>query len=84
MKQINIDESSERILDRLVSSGNFKDETQVISASLRLLEDGLEMFREDVACGMEDVQAGRFSNRTVPEIIEAAREQYERDLSRRK
>jgi putative addiction module CopG family antidote len=81
MKSIEIDDASEERLNRLVDSGQFRSPSEVVSVSLRVLDERLAAFRDDVARGMEDYKAGKFSTRSIRAIIDAARSDLERQSS---
>ena len=58
-----------------VSSGDYGSSSEVVRDALRLLRhdkalerEKLEILRREIAIGLEDVAAGRFSHQTVDEI----------------
>ena len=62
-----------------VSTGDFASASEVVRAGLRTLRDEraiakekLEILRREIAIGMADIEAGRFSTRTVDEIFDEA------------
>ena len=63
-----------------VSSGEYSSSSEVVRDALRLLRhdralerEKMEILRREIAIGLDDVAAGRFSRKTIDEIAEEVR-----------
>ena len=86
MATMNVSLSSELVdfVNREVTSGEYATASEVVRDALRLLrrekaayEEKLLILRREIAIGLEDVEAGRISNRSVMDIL-AEQEQSEK------
>ena len=67
-----------------VSNGGYSSSSEVVRDALRLLrhdkaleQEKLDILRREIAVGLEDVAAGRFSRKTIDEIAaEIERESF--------
>ena len=64
-----------QLVQRLVESGRFADQSEVIRAAIRLLDEHeteratkLEALRREVAVGVDQMVAGRYSEATADEF----------------
>ena len=61
---ITLTDELEELINEKVKSGVYKSADEVVMASLRLLkaqEKGMEALRQEVMCGVKDIQQGRFT-----------------------
>jgi antitoxin ParD1/3/4 len=61
---ITLTDELEELINEKVKSGAYKSADEVIVASLRLLkaqEKGMEALRQEIMCGVEDIQQERFT-----------------------
>lgn len=83
---IDIPEEQARFMRDAVATGRFRDESEVVRAALQLLEqeeeeyrENLETLRAEVQMGMDDIEAGRYTELNSREEIEA----FGREVARR-
>ncbi len=69
---ITLTDELEELINEKVKSGEYKSADELVIASLRLLkaqEKGMESLRQEIMCGVEDIQQGRFTTyRTDTEL----------------
>ncbi len=61
---ITLTDEFEELINEKVKSGAYKSADEVIIASLRLLkaqEKGMDALRQEIMCGVKDIQQGRFA-----------------------
>lgn len=61
---ITLTDELEELINEKVKSGAYKSADEVVIASLRLLkaqEQGMDALRQEIMCGVEDIQQGRFT-----------------------
>lgn len=90
---ITLTDELEELINEKVKSGAYKSADEVIIASLRLLkaqEKGMEALRQEIMCGVEDIQQGRFTAYGTDAELEAfsgeiiSRGQERQDASRKR
>jgi len=90
MQQLELSEQDADYVRRCVSEGRYKDASEVVAAGLRLLEEReeeerlhLERLRAEVKKGMDDLEAGRYTEVNSPEELQALFEKIRREATRR-
>jgi len=71
---ITLPDELEGLINEKVRSGEYKSAGEVIMAGLRLLEaqeKGMEVLRQEIMRGIEDIKQGRFSSYTTDAELEA-------------
>lgn len=77
---VSLTEEMVKFVEGEVSRGEYVSASEVVRDALRVLrherelrEEELRMVREEVQKGIDDMEAGRFSDRTLEDIFEEAR-----------
>jgi antitoxin ParD1/3/4 len=71
---ITLTDELEELINEKVKSGEYKSPDEVIMESLRLLkarEKGMEVLRQEIMRGVEDIQQGRFTSYSTDAELEA-------------
>lgn len=76
---VSLTEEMVKFVEGEVSRGEYVSASEVVRDALRVLrherelrEEELRMLREEVQKGIDDMEAGRFSDRTLEDIFEEA------------
>ena len=87
---IELSERESEFVRRSVLEGRYKDPNEVVEAGLRLLEEReeeerlqLERLRAEVQKGMDDLEAGRYTEVNSPEELQALFDKVKQEVSRR-
>lgn len=83
---IELSEQESAFVRRCVLEGRYKDANEVVVAGLRLLEERaeeeraqLERLRAEVKKGMDDLEAGRYTEVNSPEELDAFLDEVDRE-----
>ncbi len=89
-QHLELSEHDSEFVHRCVSEGRYKDANEVVEAGLRLLEEReeeerlqLERLRAEVKKGMDDLEAGRYTEVNSPEELQALFDKVKQEVSRR-
>ena len=73
---VSLPQALAEFVEREVASGNYSTASEVVRDGLRMLreeravyEEKLALLRREIQNGLDDVQAGRFSDRSVMDIL---------------
>jgi antitoxin ParD1/3/4 len=84
---VSLPQALAEFVEKEVASGNYATASEVVRDGLRMLreeravyEEKLAILKREIQVGLDDVRAGRFSDRTVMEIL--AEVQAEDDAKR--
>ena len=90
-QHLELSEHDSEFVRRCVLEGRYKDANEVVEAGLRLLEEReeeeerlqLERLRAEVKKGMDDLEAGRYTEVNSPEELQALFDKVKQEVSRR-
>ena len=73
---VSLTQALAEFVEKEVASGNYATATEVVRDGLRVLreeravyEEKLAILRREIQKGIDDVEAGRFSDRSIEEIL---------------
>lgn len=84
MKKIEINDATNELLERVITSGYFENAEVAIETSLRLLDERnakLSHLRELVQAGIDDIEAGRVGPLDMDDIIARAKEKHSKAVT---